>query len=97
MLDQAPVMGPEEWDDPCLPSVIGSYRIIGQIGSGTFGEVWLDNTSTFYGLRCRNCLSACSASVLYSCLWLENSQLSVGTASRTLRHWQNSGPETSVP
>ncbi|CAK0784276.1 hypothetical protein CVIRNUC_007480 [Coccomyxa viridis] len=32
-------MGPEEWDDPFFPGVIGSYRITGQIGSGTFGEV----------------------------------------------------------
>ena len=52
MSDQAPVMGPEEWDDPFFPGVIGSYRIVGQIGFGTFGEVWIDNTSTFYGVRC---------------------------------------------
>ena len=47
MSDQAPVMGPEEWDDPFFLSIIGSYRIIGQIGSGTFGEVWIDDTSPF--------------------------------------------------
>ena len=75
MSDQAPLMGPEEWEDPFFPGVIGSYRTIGQIGSGTFGEVWLDDTSPFYGLRCRGCLSTCSTSTTYSYSWLENSQI----------------------
>ena len=32
-------MGHTDWEDSFFPSTVGDYRMVGTIGSGTYGEV----------------------------------------------------------